>query len=65
MRFIQLCRVTSGGQILKSSRSVHIYPDSANGRASGAGGRGFESRPRHTKGVKNDTSGYLAWRSAL
>ena len=29
-------------------------PDGANGRASasGAGGRGFESRPRHTKGVK-------------
>ena len=41
-------------------------PDSANGRASpsGAGG-GFESRPRHTKGVKNGTSSYLAWRSAL
>ena len=29
--------------------------------ASGAGGRGFKSRPRHTKGVKNGTSGYLAW----
>ena len=29
-------------------------PDSANGRASasGAAGRGFESRPRHTIGVK-------------
>ena len=29
-------------------------PDSANGRASasGAGGRGFDPRPRHTKGVK-------------
>ena len=28
--------------------------DSANGRASalGAGGRGFDSGPRHTKGVK-------------
>ena len=37
------------------------------GRASpsGSGGRGFESRPRHTKGVKNGTSGYLAWCSAL
>ena len=42
-------------------------PDSANGRvsASGAGGRGFDPGPRHTKGVKNGTSGYLAWRSAL
>ena len=29
--------------------------DSANGRASasGAGGRGFDPGPRHTKGVKN------------
>ena len=42
-------------------------PDTANGRASasGAGGRGFDPGPRHTKGVKNGTSGYLAWRSAL
>ena len=42
-------------------------PDSANGRASasGAGGPGFDLGPRHTKGVKNGTSGYLAWRSAL
>ena len=30
-----------------------------------SGGRGFEPRPRHTKGVKNGTSGYLAWCSAL
>ena len=42
-------------------------PDSANGRvsASGVGGRGFDPGPRHTKGIKNGTSGYLAWRSAL
>ena len=42
-------------------------PDSSSGRASasGAGGRRFETRPRHTKGIKNGTSGYLAWRSAL
>ena len=42
-------------------------PDSSSGRASasGAGGRRFVIRPRHTKGVKNGTSGYLAWRSAL
>ena len=46
---------------------VKFDPDSANGRASasGAGGRGFDPGPRHTKGVKNGTSGYLAWRSAL
>ena len=37
-------------------------PDSSVGRASafGAGGRGFESRPHHTKGVKNGTSSSLA-----
>ena len=41
--------------------------DSANGRASasGAGGPGFNPWPCHTKGVKNGTRGYLAWRSAL
>ena len=41
--------------------------DSANGRASasGAGGRGFGPGPLHTKDIKNGTSGYLAWRSAL
>ena len=53
-------------RILKcSDRSVGA--DSTNGRASasGAGGRGFDPGPRHTKGVKNGTSGYLAWRSAL
>ena len=33
--------------------------------ASGAGCRGFDPGPRHTKGVKNGTSGYLVWRSAL
>ena len=26
---------------------------------------GFESRPCHTKGIRNGTSGYLAWCSAL
>ena len=42
-------------------------PDSSSGRASAsrAEGRRFKTRPRHTKGVKNGTSGYLAWRSAL
>ena len=38
---------------------------SGRASASGSGGRGFEPRPRHTKGVKNGTSGYLAWCSAL
>ena len=38
---------------------------SGRASASGSGGRGFESRPRHTKGVKNGTSGYLAWCSVL
>ena len=33
--------------------------------ASGAGGRGFNPGPGHTKDFKNGTSGYLAWRSAL
>ena len=37
-------------------------PDSSVGRASafGAVGRGFESRPHHTKGVKNGNSSSLA-----
>ena len=37
-------------------------PNSSVGRASafGAGGREFESRPHHTKGVKNGTSSSLA-----
>ena len=41
-------------------------PDSvmAKASASEAGGRGFDPGPRHTKDVKNGTSGYLAWRSA-
>ena len=37
-------------------------PDSSSGRASTsvAVGRGFESRPRHTKGIRNGTSSSLA-----
>ena len=56
---------------LYAQRTHHEFrksgPDSSSGRASasGAGGRRFETRPRHTKGVKNGTSGYLAWSSAL
>ena len=37
-----------------SHDTAHITgPDSANGRASasGAGGRGFDPGPRHTKGI--------------
>ena len=33
--------------------------------ASGAGGRGFDPGPGHTKDFKNGTSGCLAWRSAF
>ena len=38
-----------------------------SGIASALGARGlsFEPRPRHTKSIKNGTSGYLAWCSAL
>ena len=37
-------------------------PDSSTGRASasGSGGRRFDPRPRHTKGVKNGTGSSLA-----
>ena len=38
---------------------------SGRASASGSGCHGFEPRPRHTKGIKNGTSGYLAWCSAL
>ena len=38
---------------------------SGRASASKSGGRGFESQPRDTKGVKNGTSGYFAWCSAL
>ena len=46
--------------------NAKYYPDSANDRVSalGAGGHGFDPG-RHTKGVRNGTSGYFAWRSAL
>ena len=41
---------------------VFYRPDSSVGRAYafGAGGRGFESRPHNTKGVKTGTSSSLA-----
>ena len=46
----------------QNNRSLWL---SGRASASESGGRGFESRPRHTKGVKNGTSGYLACCSAL
>ena len=48
-------------------RVVCVWGDSVMVRASAseAGGHGFEPGPRHTKDVKNGTSGYLAWRSAF
>ena len=44
-----------------------LFSDSVMVRASasGAGVRGFDPGPGHTKDFKNGTSGYLAWRSAL
>lgn len=38
-----------------------------SGRASvlGAGGRGFDPQPQHTRVVKNDTCSSIAWRPAL
>ena len=42
--------------------SVSLVPLAS---ASGAGGRGFNPEPCHTKTIKNDISGYLAWCAAL
>ena len=43
-------------------RGLTLGPDSSSGRASasGSGGRRFDPRPRHTKGVKNGTGSSLA-----
>ena len=64
---VTLLNSTMTGYMPLPSMHNPIGLDSANGRASasGAGGHGFDPGPRHTKGVKNGTSGYLAWRSAL
>ena len=53
--------------MISHSAIVKSYTDSVMVRASasGAGGRGFDPGPGHTKDFKNGTSGYLAWRSAL
>ena len=37
-----------------------MYSSVGRVSAFGAGGRGFESRPHHTKGVRNGTSSSLA-----
>ena len=63
------CWITDGDiSIHDAEAGVNYYgPDSVMVRASAseAGGRGFDPGPRHTKDVKNGTSGCLAWRSAL
>ena len=47
---------------LNKTHSQYTGPDSSSGRAStsGSGGRRFDPRPRHTKGVKNGTGSSLA-----
>ena len=61
------CKTILVIQLLKFHVLFVVYlvfdrPDSSVGRVSafGAGGHGFESRPHHTKGVKNGTSSSLA-----
>ena len=51
----------TGARIL-NYRSTNVKFNLSVGRAFafGMGGRGFESRPHHTKGVKNGTSSSLA-----
>ena len=48
---------------------IHHLTDSdsvvVRASASGAGGRGFDPAPGHTKDFKNGTSGYLAWRDGF
>ena len=53
--------------IMSLSDQPALAPGSSSGGAStlGSGCCRFESRPRHTKGVKNGANGYLAWHSAL
>ena len=56
-----------GSPLRRATLKKHNRSRWLSGRASasGSGGRGFDPRPRHTKGVKNGTSGYLAWCSVL
>ena len=59
---MQKKRLFFKGWYKESTGKLDTGPDSSKGRASasGAGGLKFKIRPRHTKGVKNGTSGYLA-----
>ena len=54
-----------GNSQVSVNRTIGPIPISGRESASGAEGRGVKFRPRHTKGVKNCTSGYLAWCSEL
>ena len=58
--FVSYCDVNLC--FVSSVSSVSNGPDSSSGRASasGSGGRRFDPRPRHTKGVKNGTCSSLA-----
>ena len=53
-RFEDFVRGVIPVAVNKINKMAESGPDSANGRASasGAGGRGFDPGPRHTKGVK-------------
>ena len=70
---LKICKMTNKkSSEFRKAKCEHFNllltgPDSVMVRASAseAGGRGFESGPRHTKDVKNGTSGYLAWRPAF
>ena len=57
--------VTNGSELVPKVCPNRSRWLSGRASASKSGGRGFDPRPRHTKGVKNGTSGYLAWCSAL
>ena len=59
-------RAASKSLTCQKIQEGHTDSDSVMVRASdsGAGGRGFDPEPGHTKDLKNGTSGYLAWRSA-
>ena len=51
---------------LQLKTSSNNGPGSSSGTASASGpGHGYDTRSGLTKGIKNGTSGYLAWCSAL
>ena len=59
---LMVCKVSINGDNALTFTYVTARSRWLNGRASrlGAGGRGLESRPRHTKEYKNGISGYHA-----